>query len=117
MGVDDRELEEIRRKKLLELQKRLQLAQQLEEEAKIQEEKEKIEAIKRMILSRILTPEAKDRLARVRMVKPEIAALVEDYLVGLYQSGQIRGKVTDEILKKLLARIHERTRKDFKIKK
>ena len=51
------------------------------------------------------------------MVKPEIAALVEEYLVGLYQSGQIRGKITDETLKKLLARIHERTRKDFKIKK
>jgi len=114
MDVDDRELEEIRKRKILELQRRLQEAQaeQKIEEAKAAQE----EAIRRTILSRILTTEAKDRLARVRLVKPEIARLVEDYLISLYQTGRIRGKVTDDILKRLLAQLHEKTKRDFRIK-
>ncbi|MCD6503657.1 MAG: DNA-binding protein [Euryarchaeota archaeon] len=114
MNVDDKELEEIRKRKLLELQKRLQEAQidqKIEEAREAQEE-----VLRRTILSRILTTEAKDRLARVKLVRPEIARLVEDYLISLYQSGRIRGKVTDETLKKLLAQLHERTKKDFRIK-
>ncbi len=115
MDVDDKELEEIRKKKLLELQRRLQEAQleQKIEEAKAAQE----EAIRRSILSRILTPEAKDRLARVKLVRPEIAKLVEDYLISLYQAGRIGGKVTDEVLKKLLAQLHERLKRDFRIKR
>lgn len=96
------DLEEIKRRKLEELKKKL-------------EEKRRMEIIKRSILSRFLTPKAKERLARVRMVKPELAEYVENLLIQLYQSGQIN-TVNDQMLKNLLSRIYEKTRKDFNIR-
>lgn len=96
------DLEEIKKRKLEELKKKL-------------EEKRRMEIIKRSILSQFLTPKAKERLARVRMVKPELAEYVENLLIQLYQSGQIN-TVNDQMLKNLLSRIYEKTRKDFNIR-
>lgn len=59
------------------------------------------------IMTRILDHDAKERLNRVRMVKPERVMGVENYLIRLYQSGGIRGKVSEadivEILEKIAA--------------
>ncbi|KAH9437000.1 hypothetical protein MCOR02_000662 [Pyricularia oryzae] len=47
-------------------------------------------------------PEAMDRLGRIRMVKESRATEVENRLIMLAQSGQLRQKVTEEQLKELL---------------
>jgi programmed cell death protein 5 len=108
------DIEEIRRKKLLELQRKLAEQQKAqEEEARRQME---IEAQIQAILRRILTPEARERLNRVKLVKPELARQVELILVQLYQAGQIREKISDEKLKRILAQIDARTRKEYRIK-
>ncbi|MDN5320408.1 MAG: programmed cell death protein 5 [Thermococcaceae archaeon] len=108
------DIEEIRKKKLLELQKRL-AEQQKEEEERVRQEME-LEAQLDALMRQILTPEARERLARVKLVRPELARQVELILAQLYQAGQITERITDEKLKKILAQIEARTRRDFRIR-
>ncbi|ACJ16590.1 double-stranded DNA-binding protein [Thermococcus onnurineus NA1] len=108
------DIEEIRKKKLLELQKRYLEQQKAQEEA-IRQEME-LEAQLNAIMRHILTPEARERLGRVKLVRPELARQVELVLVQLYQAGQIREPIDDAKLKKILAQIDARTRRDFRIK-
>lgn len=102
----DEELEEIRRRKLLELQRRL-----LEEQKRAE-----MEARKRAALRVILTPEARQRLANLRLVNPELVEQLENYLIALAQSGRIKVPITDEELKRILAEIYRRTHREFRIK-
>ncbi|ACS89591.1 DNA-binding protein [Thermococcus sibiricus] len=108
------DIEEIRRKKLLELQKKLAEQKRAEEE-QIRQEME-LEAQLQAIMKQILTSEARERLTRVKLVRPELARQVELILVQLYQAGQITERITDEKLKRILAQIDARTRKEFRIK-
>jgi programmed cell death protein 5 len=108
------DIEEIRKKKLMELQKRYLEEQKAQEEAMKQEME--LEAQLDAIMRRILTPEARERLGRVKLVKPELARQVQLVLVQLYQAGQIREPIDDAKLKRILAQIDERTRRDFNIK-
>jgi DNA-binding TFAR19-related protein (PDSD5 family) len=59
------------------------------------------------ILQQILHPEAADRLGRIRLVKEERAADIENRLITLAQSGQLRQKVTEAQLKELLNAMSE----------
>ena len=99
----DDELEEIKKKKLE------QLRQQIEYQKAIEEERKKI-------LSYILTSEARQRLARIRMARPEFAQTIENQLILLVQSGRLQHKITDEELKDLLSRIASRKR-EIKIRR
>lgn len=63
------------------------------------------------ILSQILLPEAADRLGRIRMVKEERAMDIENRLIMLARSGQLRAKVTEEQLKDLLGAMSEQEEK------
>ncbi len=93
--MDDEELERIRQRKMEELQRRL-----AEEEARRQRELERQAAMRV-----ILTPEARQRLANLRLVKPELVAQLEEYLIQLANSGRIRMPISDEVLKEILARL------------
>jgi programmed cell death protein 5 len=59
------------------------------------------------MLSQILTPTAADRLGRIRLVKASRADDIENRLIGLARSGQLRAKVTEEQLKELLGAVAE----------
>ncbi|KAI9655745.1 MAG: hypothetical protein M1821_005180, partial [Bathelium mastoideum] len=59
------------------------------------------------ILSQILTPEAADRLGRIRLVRESRATDVENRLIMLARSGQLRSKVTEDQLKDMLAAMSE----------
>ncbi|KID89346.1 DNA-binding TFAR19-related protein [Metarhizium guizhouense ARSEF 977] len=54
------------------------------------------------ILNQILHPEAADRLGRIRLVKEQRATDIENRLITLAQTGQLRQKVTEAQLKELL---------------
>lgn len=54
------------------------------------------------ILSQILLPEAADRLGRIRLVKESRATEVENLLIKLARSGQLRSRVNEDQLKNLL---------------
>ena len=45
-------------------------------------------AQKEQILKQILVPEARMRLNNIKMVKPELADLVEQYLIGMATQGK-----------------------------
>jgi DNA-binding TFAR19-related protein (PDSD5 family) len=55
-----------------------------------------------------LQPEAADRLGRIRLVKHERATEVENRLIMLAQTGQLRAKVTESQLKELLEAVAEK---------
>ena len=78
MDSDD-ELAEIRRRKMQEMQRSAMDDQASAEEQRRAQELEK--ARKQQILRQILTPEARERLSRVRLVKPELADNVEQNIV------------------------------------
>ncbi|KAI0019084.1 double-stranded DNA-binding domain-containing protein [Xylariomycetidae sp. FL0641] len=59
------------------------------------------------ILNQILQPEAADRLGRIRLVKEQRAADVENRLIMLARTGQLRAKVTEAQLKELLNAVAE----------
>ena len=71
-------------------------------------------AKKEMLLKRLLSSEARLRLNNVKMVKPELANLVENYLLGLAAQGKAPGQITDEQLKQILMSAQQ-PKKDFKI--
>jgi programmed cell death protein 5 len=66
------------------------------------EQMQEIENLKKVVMKKILTKEAIERLGRVRVVKPELATQLELYLVQLYQGGQIKNVIDDSQLKKIL---------------
>ncbi|MEM0026635.1 MAG: DNA-binding protein [Ignisphaera sp.] len=98
---------------LLERRYREMLARRQEAERKRRELEE--EARRQEILRAILTPEARERLSNIKLVRPEIAKAVEDRLIALAVQGRITQPITDEELKNILAEIYERTRRDFRI--
>lgn len=73
-----------------------------------------IAAQKELILKQLLSSEARLRLNNVRMVKPDLAALVENYLIGMASQGRISSQVSDEQLKQILMSIQQ-PKRDFKI--
>lgn len=109
---DDEELEQIRKKRLQELELQQQLSS---EQAEAQEERLKeIEEQKKQILRQILTIEARERLGRIRLAKPEFVNNVEQQLILIAQSGQIQGPITDEMLQQILQKLTPK-RKEIKI--
>ena len=79
-----------------------------------QPNEDQINAQKEMMLKQILSSEARLRLNNVKMVKPELANLVENYLLGLSTQGKIQGQITDEQLKQILLSAQQ-PKRDFKI--
>jgi programmed cell death protein 5 len=77
------------------------------------EELKKMEEMKKVILKKILSKEAAERLARVKLVKPELANEIELYLVQLYQAGKINEEISEEQIKLILGRLSQR--KKFRI--
>ena len=63
------------------------------------------------ILSQILSPEAADRLGRIRLVKEARATDVENRLIVLARSGQLRSKVSEDQLKDILNAVAENEEK------
>jgi len=60
---------------------------------------------KKQILRKIISPEGRERLSRVKLVKPELVSQLEDYLVGLYLSGRIKKSLSEAEIIKLLEMI------------
>lgn len=76
---------------------------------------QELEKLKKVVMRKILTKEAIERLGRLRVVKRELVTQVELYLLQLYQSGQIKTIIDDARLKQILDSISKK--KKFKIKR
>jgi programmed cell death protein 5 len=108
--MSEEELEELRRRRLLELRRRL--AQEQEKTQRAQQ----LEMQKQALLRRILTADARQRLTNLKIVKPEFANQLELQLIQLAQQGRMELPITDEQLKEILIRLQSQ-RRDIKIRR
>lgn len=106
----DEELEMLRRRRMAELQRGAS------EDQRRSQAQQQVERQKQAIIRQILTPEARQRLTNIKMVKPEFAQELEMQLIQLAQSGRLRGQVTDEQLKKTLVQLQGQ-KKEIKIRR
>ena len=97
--MEDPELAALRQKKMAELQ------QQAQQQAAQEEKAKQFEMQKQSVLRQILTPEARDRLANVKLANPQMAEGVEMQLIQLAQSGRLQGVIDDAMLRNILAQI------------
>ena len=97
--MEDAELEELRRRKMAELQR------QRDQQAAAQDHQTQVDEQKAAIMRQILTPEARDRLATVKMAYPDVARAVEDQLIRLVQAGQINRQIDEPTLKSILRKV------------
>jgi programmed cell death protein 5 len=103
---EDAELAELRRRRVRQLQE-MQQSESVNAQAYAAQEAEmaRRDAERAEIMRRILTPEARERLGRIRLAKPEVAASVEQQLIALAASGRIQRQIDDATLRSLLERI------------
>ncbi len=65
-------------------------------------QQQQLEEMKKTVMKKILSKDAVERMARIKLVKPDIANNLELYLMQMYQSGKIRSEISDEQLKTVL---------------
>ena len=108
----DDDLDTIKKKKLLELQQQQALSQEAGEEVREREFEEQ----KKAVLRKILTTDARERLGRIKVARPEVAENIEYQLIMLAQSGKLKNKINDEQLRGLLSKLIPKKR-DITIKR
>jgi len=84
-----------------------------DDENNTQEKDSQLKAQKEMMLKQVLSSEARLRLNNVRMVKPDLADLVENYILNLSVQGKISGQISDDQLKQILSSA-QHPKRDFK---
>jgi len=84
-----------------------------DDENNTQELDSQLKAQKEMMLKQVLSSEARLRLNNVRMVKSDLADLVENYILNLSVQGKISGQISDDQLKQILSSAQQ-PKHDFK---
>lgn len=105
--ADDEELEDLRRRRMEELRRQQSEAADAGEQHAAQEAQraDQERALREHLMRQLLTPEARERLERLRLARPDQAKQLENQLIALAQSGRLNEPLTDAQLKDLLARI------------
>ncbi|KAG7669953.1 hypothetical protein KSW81_008095 [Nannochloris sp. 'desiccata'] len=113
LQADDPELEAIRQRRMAEM-----MAQQggggkgpmsAEEQQQQAEAKEAHEDQRRSMLVALLQPAARDRLARIALVKPDKARAIEDMIINAAKRGALGEKVSEDRLIDLLEQVNEKS--------
>ena len=76
--------------------------------------KEAEAAVRQKALMLLLDTNARQRLMNIRIVKPELAGAVENYLISAASAGRLNRALTHQELKQLLINL-QHPKKDFKI--
>ena len=85
-----------------------------DDENNTQEKDSQLKAQKEIMLKQVLSGDARLRLNNVRMVKPDLADLVENYILNLSVQGKLPGQISDDQLKQILSSAQQ-PKRDFKI--
>jgi programmed cell death protein 5 len=104
------ELEEIRKRKLAQLQNQQQ--ESLQEQQQMQAQLEQLETV----VKQFFTKEALERYGNLKAAHQEKAIQLLVVLGQAVQQGQIKEKITDEKLKEILKQLQPE-KKEFKIKR
>ncbi|MBS7653769.1 DNA-binding protein [Candidatus Bathyarchaeota archaeon] len=94
----------------------MELQQRLLQEQEAVEAQKKFEMEKQAILRKILTPEARQRLTNLKMVKPEFASQLELQLIQIAQQGRISIPIDDEQMKEILRKL-QMDKKEIRIRR
>ncbi|GJP50796.1 hypothetical protein CLOM_g9959 [Closterium sp. NIES-68] len=122
--MDDPELEAIRQRRMREIMAAQGGAQAGRGAGGVpspasgqQDESQKREAEERrqMMLAQLMDSSARERLARIALVKPEKARAVEDLIIRGAQTGQLAERVSESRLITLLEQINEQTQQRTKV--
>ncbi|WP_411964722.1 DNA-binding protein [Haloferax sp. YSMS24] len=113
---DDERLEELRKKKMQELQEQAGQGSSPEQQQAEEAAQQRAEQQKQALLKQYLTDEARQRLNAVQMSKPDFAEQVERQIVALAQSGRIQGRIDDDKMKALLKELQPES-KSFNIRR
>ncbi len=103
--MSDAELAALRRKKLQQLQ---QKAASSEDQRQSQEEQ--LEQQKQELLRQLLSPEARQRLTNLKMIKPEFTDQRELQIIQLAQTGKLPVPLSDAQLKQILLQLQGKKR-------
>jgi programmed cell death protein 5 len=74
-------------------------------------------AMRENVMRIALTSEARQRLANIRMVKPDVAHAIEEYIIQMVSAGRLKRTIDDDQLKELLSSIQGQGKKDFPIRR
>ena len=110
----DKELEELKKKRLRELEQQAAYQESIEDQQ--EQQNKQFEEQKKAVLRTVLTPGARERLGRIKVARPEVAESIENQLIMVAQSGQLKNKINDEQLRMLLKKVMPQKR-DIKIKR
>ena len=102
------ELEEIKRRRLEQMQQQQAGAQYQAQQQQAQQQQ--ADEAKQTILRQILTPDARERLTSLKLARPQLAEQVEMQLISLAQSGRLQTMIDDAKLKVLLQQIQPKKR-------
>lgn len=111
---DDDRLQELREKKMEQLQEQ-QGGRNGQGDAAREAQREQAEAQKKALLRKHLTDGARQRLNSVRMSKPEFAEKAEQQILALAQSGRLQEQIDESQMKELLKELKPDS-KSFDIK-
>jgi len=73
------------------------------------------EALKKAILLKYLSKNARERINRIKIVKPELAEKLEIAIVQSVNSGQINKEISEEEIINILKLIEGDKKREFKI--
>ena len=102
--MSDDQLDQIRKRKLSSMQQRVS-----DEQRQAQAESQ-LEAQKQALLSKILAPDARQRLNNLKMVKAEFTEQIEMQLIEMAQTGKLPIPLSDAQLKGILIQLQSRKR-------
>ncbi|TDH69661.1 hypothetical protein CCR75_005815 [Bremia lactucae] len=77
----------------------------VEEMQQHQRKQQEQEQMRQSMIQQVMLPDARERLARIAMVKPEKARAIEDMVIQMAQRGQLAAKIDEEKLIDLLNQV------------
>jgi programmed cell death protein 5 len=86
------------------------MQQRVSNEQRQAQAEQQLEAQKQALLSKILTPEARQRLNNLKMVKQEFTEQIEMQLIEMAQTGKLPIPLSDAQLKGILIQLQSRKR-------